>query len=91
MVFQWNDRTTVNLHIQYFAAIRELTGRNKEIVQVPDGISCEELLRILEAKYPESDVIMMKSRISVNLEFQESNCMLHDGDEIAFIPPVSGG
>lgn len=81
--------TSSQLHLEYFAVLREKRGLAKEIL---DSLARtpRELYAELSSKYafslPEKEV-----RVAVNDEFAEWDKPIQNGDRVVFIPPVSGG
>lgn len=81
----------VAVRVRYLARLRELAGMETEsFPDVPAGTTVGELYDSLRRDHPglpeRSGV-----RAAVNLEFADWNAMVGRDDEIAFIPPVSGG
>ena len=80
----------MKISVRFFALYRERAGTSQTEVELPDGATPEELLIRLRSEYtslPLSDSVL----IAVNSEYASPESPLHDGDEVAFIPPVSGG
>jgi molybdopterin synthase sulfur carrier subunit len=79
----------VNYRILYFASLRDAAGRDAETV-VADTVDARELYAQRQREY---GFVMSaeRLRVAVNGEFAAWNRPLADGDEIAFLPPVSGG
>ena len=80
----------MKVSVRFFALYRERAGTSQTEVELPDGATPEELLIRLRGIYPSlplSDSVL----IAVNSEYASPESPLHDGDEVAFIPPVSGG
>jgi molybdopterin synthase catalytic subunit len=80
-------RVTVRL----FGALRESCGEKELPLDVPEGTRAGELRELLAAKHPPFEQLGPRIAISVNLELVDLEQVLHDGDEVAFLPPVSGG
>jgi molybdopterin synthase catalytic subunit len=80
-------RVTVRL----FGPIREAVGAKELHVQLPDAASASTLRAFLAEKHPELTAFGPRLRVSVNREFAAEDAALADGDEVAFLPPVSGG
>ena len=80
---------TRNVHVQYFAVLREQAGRGSESVQTtatdPAGLY-EQLRQLRGLSLPRSML-----RVAVNEEFSDWLRPLEDGDRVVFIPPVAGG
>lgn len=74
--------------ILYFAGLKELTGKSEEQVAFTNK-TVKELLEWAQKKYVGlSDSAV---QIAVNEEYVLAEDMIHSGDQVAFIPPVSGG
>ena len=73
------------------AQIKAHAGCGEIDIPLQQPIHAEELWGILEAKFPGIRIYKSSSRIAVNHEFVESDIALNNGDEVALIPPVSGG
>lgn len=77
--------------VRYFAAHRDFTGRGQEQVELADDATVGILWGLLTARYPRLGDFTGSLLYAVNEEFSQPSTVLHDGDEVAFIPPVSGG
>ena len=80
-------RTTVRL----FAILREKAGTSELALELPEYSTVADLLAAIESRYPGLSVSVPHTMIAVNTEYVEETHPLHDGDEVALIPPVSGG
>ena len=81
----------MNTRIRYFASLRETTGQNEETLSLPDGTTVAALRDTLLARYPRLQSVMERAVCAVNHQYVSSETMLHEGDEVVFIPPVGGG
>ncbi len=77
--------------VRYFASIREAIGERAQTREIPDQSTAGELIDAIVSDHPTIDGLRRASRIMVNHEYAERDRVLHDGDEVALIPPVSGG
>jgi len=82
--------------VLYFAAASSATGISQEEIPIPDEFKLSDLPPLLHARYPNSklDEILKTSRWSVDLEMVDDDLdqvMLHGGEEVGVICPVSGG
>lgn len=77
--------------VQYFARLRELAGRHEWVCELPDGSTVAEVWRAGVAQHPDVAAIGGSLSCAVNAEFSSMDAIVHDGDEVAFLPPVSGG
>ena len=77
--------------VRYFAAHRDITGRGEEQIELADDATVGVLWELLATRYPRLGGFTQSLLYAVNEEFSQPATVLHDGDEVAFIPPVSGG
>jgi molybdopterin synthase catalytic subunit len=80
-------RVTVRL----FGPIREAAGAKELHVQLPGDATAATLRALLAERHPEIAALGPRLRVSVNRQFAADDARLADGDEVAFLPPVSGG
>src|SRR5262245_16677827 len=81
--------SSVRVRVLCFAAVRELTGVQSLDLVVPAGTTVEELQRRLTAATPGLQRIPVA--FAVNRAYARPDQRLGDGDEVALIPPISGG
>lgn len=76
------------IKVNYFARLRELTGKAEETIE-QQSMTVNELLDWAEATYPGfgKDTV----HVAVNEEYALKEDVIQSGDICAFIPPVSGG
>lgn len=83
--------------VLYFASAKDATGLSSEDLALPETsptMSIQQLFTLLESKYPKlkQKKILSSVAVAVNLEYVEvEDGVLGEGDEVAIIPPVSGG
>ena len=80
---------TITLH--YFAIIRETVGAESERREVTAGTTAADIAADLGAHFPRIAGLLRVSPVMVNAAYADLSQPLHDGDEVAFIPPVAGG
>lgn len=91
------DRTSrtregrVNVNVRYFAVIREIVGRSAEVRRVSEGTTAGALFDDLIAQYPRLERLKPVTMLMVNQQYVDAGRLLRDDDEVALIPPVSGG
>ena len=81
----------MQVRLRYFAIIRETLGRTEETLEVADGETAGAVFDRLAAAEPRLRPMKAATMLMVNQEYVPPTTPLRDGDEIAFIPPVSGG
>ncbi len=75
------------IKVLFFGALSELTGKQVEKFELLGEL--DELLEIVKHKYP--DVKNIKFTAAINQEINSSKKELSDGDEVALLPPFTGG
>ena len=81
----------MNVTVKYFAVCHEMLDRSEEEMELPDGATIITSLERLEAEWPEIAEIYEVMQMSVNWEYATEHTELAEGDEVALIPPVTGG
>ena len=77
--------------VLFFGRLKEIVGQAEDSVELPDGTPMEALFSRYGATHPELLRFRASLVASRNQEFVAWNTLLHSGDEVAFLPPVSGG
>ncbi len=81
----------MQVQVRYFAAVREAVGHEAEALEVPEGTTVAALHTLLEQRHPGLARHRRGLRFAVAERFAEPAVRLGAGDEVALIPPVSGG
>jgi molybdopterin synthase catalytic subunit len=81
----------MRVRVLYFAVIRERLRRDSDELDLPDGATAATLLDELAARHPAIAGLRNHLRVARNRETVPLETPLTDGDEVALIPPVSGG
>jgi molybdopterin converting factor subunit 1 len=79
----------VTYRVLYFASLRDQTGTDAQVIEstARDAQSLyAELQKQHGFRLPQA-----RLRVAVNGDFAAWDCVLNEGDEIVFMPPVSGG
>ncbi len=81
---------TVN--VRFFAYIKEQVGKEEITLDIPDFFSLKQFFIALEEAIPSMKSIHHQTfRVAVNQELVGEEAWIRDGDEIALLPPFSGG
>ena len=84
----------ITLKVKSFAILREIIGEEQMTLQLPrkeEGTTVADLrIRILET-YPEISAQKIPMGIAVNAKIVHDKSIINDFDEIALLPPISGG
>ena len=81
----------MRVRVRAFAAVREALGTGETEVSVAPGTDVAGLLAELAAAYPNARSGERRVAVAVNRAYAPPDLLLADGDEVALIPPVSGG
>jgi len=81
----------MTLTVLFFAMLRDVVNRENVVVDMPGQSSVEDLFVELADRYPDLKEWRDHVRWAVNCEYVPVHTKLRDGDEVCFIPPVSGG
>lgn len=76
--------------VKFFGILQEQVPAKEKRVQIRTGMTVGNIYRTLSKSFPEKR-FLPKILFAVNQEFVKSSHILKDGDELALIPPMSGG
>jgi molybdopterin converting factor subunit 1 len=77
--------------IRLFARLREIAGTAQLERELPDGATAETAWNTLAGEFRDLADYQRTVSVAVNEEYARFSTTLQDGDEVAFLPPVSGG
>lgn len=81
----------MKIRIRLFASFREAVGGGTLNWDAPEGETVSDVVAALRAAYPGLGPASERALLAVNQEYVGAEYRLRDGDELALIPPVSGG
>lgn len=81
----------MNVRVKLFAAAREATGSGEVEVDLPSVARVAHVRSALATQWPQLASLAERSLVAVNAEYARDQDKLAEGDEVALIPPVSGG
>jgi molybdopterin converting factor subunit 1 len=81
----------MKVRLLYFAVLRDIAGKDAELLDVPDGSRAGDVWQRLRTEYAALRDYARPPMIAVNETYVDAEEPLRDGDELAFIPPVAGG
>jgi molybdopterin synthase sulfur carrier subunit len=82
---------TVRVKVLFFGRLKDVVGHAEESFDLADASTIEELFALYAARIPELAKYRSSVVASRNQEFASWDTPLRPGDEVAFLPPVSGG
>jgi molybdopterin synthase catalytic subunit len=81
----------MRLRVLFFGMLKDLVGRPSEDIDLPDGSDLGAVFERYASRFPRLRELAPSIVAARNQEFAELSAVLTDGDEVAFLPPVSGG
>ena len=81
----------MRIKVLFFGLTHDLTGLREDQVELEEGDNLEHLRRLYETRFPRLRELADSLLFAVNQQVADSAARLHEGDEVAFMPPVSGG
>jgi molybdopterin converting factor subunit 1 len=81
----------MHVRVLFFGRLRDIVGKSAEDAELSEGARVEDLFARYGRSFPELARFRPSVVASVNQEFAEWRAPLSAGDEVAFLPPVSGG
>jgi molybdopterin synthase sulfur carrier subunit len=77
----------MSITVKYFAVLREQAGKSEEILDFEEGMTTSSVW----SKTMSEDSLPAGMMVAVNMEYTRVDTEIHDGDEVAFFPSVTGG
>ncbi|HIE42179.1 MAG: MoaD/ThiS family protein [Nitrospinaceae bacterium] len=79
--------------LKYFANLKTIAEKEEERLDIKNPITVDQLSDIISKTTPKMGEMIREKKIliSVNEEMASVDTIIHDGDEVAFLPPFSGG
>jgi molybdopterin converting factor subunit 1 len=81
----------MRLTVRLFARLRDLAGRAELDCEMTPGASVADVWRVVTSRHPPLEPFGRAVSCAVNADFARMDTEVRDGDEVAFLPPVSGG
>ena len=77
--------------VRLFARLRDIAGASELAREIQPGATIRSVWRQLAGEYPELAHYERSISSAVNADYARMDQILREGDEVAFLPPVSGG
>lgn len=81
----------MHVRVLFFGVLRDLSGKQSEEIELPEGALVRDLIVRYESENRRLKESFASIALAVNQQYSGVDAKLHDGDEIALLPPVSGG
>lgn len=85
------ETETMQIKVLLFGQLREVVGASEEEVELSEGACSADLLAHYQQRFPQIERLCPSIAMAVNQEYVASSAPLQPGDEVALLPPVSGG
>src|SRR6202046_5670533 len=83
--------TIVHVKVLFFGMLKDIVGRAEDHIEVADDARLETVFTRYARQFPRLADLESSIVLACNHEFCDRSAAIHEGDEIAFLPPVSGG
>jgi molybdopterin converting factor subunit 1 len=81
----------VHIRVLFFGVIRDVTGLREDLLTLPPGGNIAAVFEHYAARFPRLRDMSSSTVLALNQEFSSLSAPVAEGDEVAFLPPVSGG
>ena len=81
----------MRVRVLFFGILKDLVGRSSDTLELPEGSTITDLLKHYEARIPKLKDLLSSLAVAVNREYASGATQLRSDDEVAVLPPVSGG
>ena len=81
----------MRVNVKLFAIVRERAGTSELVIHLRPGATVADAAETLVEKFPDLGPLLSRVAFAVNQNYARRETALSEGDELALIPPVSGG
>src|SRR5580658_7999387 len=81
----------MQVRVLFWGRLKDIVGRAEDVAEMPEGSRVEDLFARYGRQYPELADFRGSVAAAVNQALADWQAQLGSGDEVAFLPPVSGG
>ena len=81
----------MRVRVLFFGVLKELAGKSADEIDVRDGSSVRDVIQHYESRIPQLKASLPSLAVAVNQHYASPDTALQADDEIALLPPVSGG
>ena len=88
---QSDTMTGVRIRVLFFGVLKDIVGQREESIEIPEGGLVGSVFEHYAARFPRLREVSSSIVLALNQQFSPLSARLSEGDEVAFLPPVSGG
>ena len=81
----------MRVRVLYFGVLKDVAGHGRAEMELKEGASVADLLALQRGQTTAAGSVWDSIAVAVNQEYARAEDVLKDGDEVALLPPVSGG
>ncbi len=81
----------ITISVLYFASAKDATGKRRESIKLPESTTIREVLLKISSTHPGIINILNTMQVAVNYKVVDVDAILKEADEVALLPPISGG
>jgi molybdopterin converting factor subunit 1 len=81
----------MKIRLKMFAILRERSGVSETELELEEGATVADAVRAVGKRFSAVANMLPRTAAAVNLDYAKASDRLHEGDELALVPPVSGG
>jgi MoaD family protein len=81
----------MQIAVQFHSYFKDMTGCERTHEDLPAGATLGDLLERIFARFPKLSAMKKSMLLAVGVDYQKSDYLLKDGDEVSLFPPVQGG
>jgi MoaE-MoaD fusion protein len=81
----------MRVRVLFFGILKDLAGKSSDLLELPEGASVRDVLTAYESKIAQMKKLLPSLAMAVNQQYAGPDTKLNPDDEVALLPPVSGG
>jgi molybdopterin synthase catalytic subunit len=81
----------MRVRVLFFGILKDVVGKALDAIELPDGASVRDVLARYESQFPKLKELVASLAVAVNQQYAGPDTKLKPDDEVALLPPVSGG
>lgn len=81
----------MRITVRFFAILKDRAGVDSTRLELTDGSRISDAMKLLETQFASIKPQLARAAVAINRNYEKTDSILQDGDELALLPPVSGG